>query len=141
MQQAVPAGEGAMAAILGLEDDQVAACCAAVAAAEGVVTPANYNSPGQIVIAGAASAVAAALAACKAAGARRAVPLDVSVPSHCALMAPAGDRLAAMLDAVQFKEPHIPVVQNFTAAAAPDAAAIRANLLRQLVSRYAGRHR
>ena len=131
MQQAVPAGEGAMAAILGLEDDQVAACCEAV---EGVVTPANYNSPGQIVIAGAAGAVAAATAACKEAGARRAVPLDVSVPSHCALMAPAGERLGALLDEVQLKEPRMPVVQNFTAAPAPDAAAIRANLLRQLVS-------
>ena len=131
MQQAVPAGEGAMAAILGLQDDEVAACCKA---AQGVVTPANYNSPGQVVIAGAARAVAAAVDACKEAGARRAVPLDVSVPSHCALMAPAGDRLAALLDEVQLKEPQVPVVQNFTAAVAPDAAAIHANLLRQLVS-------
>lgn len=131
MQQAVPAGEGAMAAVLGLDDDQVAACCAA---ADGVVTPANYNSPGQIVIAGAAGAVAAAVAACKEAGARRAVTLDVSVPSHCALMAPAGDRLAALLDEVRLQTPHVPVVQNFTAAAAPDVSAIRANLLRQLVS-------
>ena len=131
MQQAVPAGEGAMAAILGLEDDQVAACCEAV---QGVVTPANYNSPGQIVIAGSASAVADAVAACKEAGARRAVPLDVSVPSHCALMAPAGDQLGALLDEVQLMDPQIPVVQNFTADVAPDAAAIHANLLRQLVS-------
>ncbi len=131
MQQAVPAGEGAMAAILGLQDDEVAACCKAT---QGVVTPANYNSPGQVVIAGAARAVAAAVDACKEAGARRAVPLDVSVPSHCALMAPAGDRLAALLDEVQLKEPQVPVVQNFTAAVAPDAAAIHANLLRQLVS-------
>ena len=98
------------------------------------MTPANYNSPGQIVIAGAASAVAAAALACKDAGARRTVPLDVSVPSHCALMAPAGERLGALLDDVQLKEPRIPVVQNFTAEAAPDAATIRANLLRQLVS-------
>ena len=131
MQQAVPAGEGAMAAILGLDDDQVAACCDAVA---GVVTPANYNSPGQVVIAGAADAVAEAVAACKAAGARRAVPLDVSVPSHCALMAPASDRLAELLDAVALRDPAIPVVQNFDARSAPDAQVIRANLLRQLTS-------
>lgn len=131
MQQAVPAGEGAMAAILGLDDDQVAACCDA---ATGVVTPANYNSPGQVVIAGAADAVAEAISACKDAGARRAVPLDVSVPSHCALMVPASERLAELLDAVALREPAIPVVQNFDAASALDAQAIRANLLRQLIS-------
>ena len=131
MQQASPAGEGAMAAILGLDDDQVAACCAG---AEGVVSPANYNSPGQIVIAGAATAVAQAIAACQAAGARRAVRLDVSVPSHCALMAPASERLAAILEDTRFHEPRLQVVQNVDAAIAPDAATIRANLLRQLVS-------
>ena len=131
MQQASPAGEGAMAAILGLDDDQVAACCAG---AEGVASPANYNSPGQIVIAGAATAVAQAIAACQAAGARRAVRLDVSVPSHCALMAPASERLAALLEETRFHEPRLPVVQNVDAAIAPDAATIRANLLRQLVS-------
>ena len=131
MQQAVPAGEGAMAAILGLDDEAVAVCCAD---ADGVVSPANYNSPGQVVIAGAADAVQRAADACKARGARRAVLLDVSVPSHCVLMAPAGDALAALLDAVELRDPAIPVVQNFTAAAATDAAVIRANLLRQLVS-------
>ena len=131
MQEAVPAGEGAMAAILGLDDDAVAACCDGVA---GIVTPANYNSPGQVVIAGAADAVQAAADACKDAGARRALVLDVSVPSHCVLMAPAGDRLADLLDAVALREASIPVVQNVNAEAATAASVIRANLLRQLVS-------
>lgn len=131
MQAAVPTGEGAMAAILGLDDAVVEECCAAVA---GTVTPANYNSPGQVVIAGSAGAVAAAIDACKARGARRAVPLDVSVPSHCALMAPAGDPLGELLNGVDLRDPRIPVFQNYTATGATDAAAIRDNLLRQLVS-------
>ena len=133
MQQAVPAGAGAMAAILGLDDDAVAACCAE-AADLGVVTPANYNAPGQVVVAGTAAAVAAAVEACRAAGARRAVPLDVSVPSHCALMAPASERLASLLDEVALADPAVPVVQNVTAAPATDAGTIRENLLRQIVS-------
>ena len=131
MQEAVPAGEGAMAAIIGLDDDTVAECCESVT---GVVKPANYNSGGQVVIAGAAAAVAAASSACTEAGARRVVPLDVSVPSHCPLMAPAGDALARLLDDVSLAEPKMPVVQNFDAAVAPNVAAIRENLLRQLVS-------
>lgn len=131
MQQAVPSGEGAMAAILGLDDAAVEACCDA---ADGVVAPANYNSPGQVVIAGAADAVQRAADACKEQGARRTVLLDVSVPSHCVLMAPAGDALAALLDEVALRDTGTPVVQNFTAEAATDAATIRANLLRQLVS-------
>lgn len=134
MQAAAPAGEGRMAAILGLEDEAVAACCAAVAEGLGVARAANFNAPGQVVIAGAAAAVDAAIDACRQAGARRAVPLDVSVPSHCPLMAPAGDRLAALLDEVALADPRIPVVQNVTAAAAEDAATVRENLLRQLVS-------
>ena len=134
MQQAVPAGAGAMAAVLGLDDDAVAACCAGVATDLGVVTPANYNAPGQVVVAGTAAAVAAAVESCRAAGARRAVPLDVSVPSHCALMAPAGERLASLLDEVALADPAVPVVQNVTAAPATDAGAIRENLLRQIVS-------
>lgn len=131
MQQAVPSGEGAMAAILGLDDAAVEACCDAT---DGVVGPANYNSPGQVVIAGAADAVQRAADACKEQGARRTVLLDVSVPSHCVLMAPAGDALAALLDEVALRDTATPVVQNFTAEAATDAATIRANLLRQLVS-------
>ena len=131
MQAAVPTGEGAMAAILGLDDAVVEECCAAVA---GTVTPANYNSPGQVVIAGSAGAVAAAIDACKARGARRAVPLDVSVPSHCALMGPAGDPLGELLNGVELRDPRVPVFQNYTATGATDAATIRDNLLRQLVS-------
>lgn len=131
MQLATPPGEGAMTAVIGLDDDGVAECCAAT---DGVVTPANYNSPGQVVIAGAAAAVEAAANACLQAGARRTVPLDVSVPSHCALMAPASDRLAELLDDVALRAPNIPVVQNVDAAATTDAATIRDNLLRQLVS-------
>ena len=131
MQAAVPTGEGAMAAILGLDDAVVEECCAAVA---GTVTPANYNSPGQVVIAGSAGAVAAAIDACKARGARRAVPLDVSVPSHCALMAPAGDPLGELLNGVELRDSRVPVFQNYTATGATDAATIRDNLLRQLVS-------
>ena len=131
MQLATPPGEGAMTAIIGLDDDGVAECCAAT---DGVVTPANFNSPGQVVIAGAAAAVEAAASACLEAGARRAVPLDVSVPSHCALMAPASERLAELLDEVELRAPTVPVVQNADAAATTDPAAIRGNLLRQLVS-------
>ena len=131
MQLATPPGEGAMTAIIGLDDDGVAECCAAT---DGVVTPANYNSLGQVVIAGAAAAVEAAASACLEAGARRAVPLDVSVPSHCALMAPASERLAELLDDVKLRAPTVPVVQNADAAATTDPAAIRGNLLRQLVS-------
>ena len=134
MQAAVPAGEGAMAAVLGLDDDAVAACCGGVAAELGTVAPANYNAPGQVVVAGAAAAVAAAVEACREAGARRAVPLDVSVPSHCPLMAPASERLATLLGAVALRDPAVPVVQNVSAAAATDAAAVASNLLRQLVS-------
>ena len=131
MQGAVPPGKGAMAAILGLDDDLVGECCEGV---DGSVAPANYNSPGQVVIAGANDAVAAAIEACRDRGARRAVPLDVSVPSHCVLMAPAGEPLAELLSNADIRDPKIPVVQNTSAAAATDGAAIRANLLRQLVS-------
>lgn len=131
MQEAVPLGEGAMAAIIGLDDEQVARCCDE---ATGKVTPANYNAPGQVVLAGAAAAVADAGRRCADAGARRVVPLDVSVPSHCALMAPAAARLGALLEAAAFRDARLPVVQNVDATATTDAAAIRRNLLRQLVS-------
>ena len=131
MQAAVPEGEGAMAAILGLDDEVIAECCASV---DGVVSSANFNSPGQVVIAGAADAVAAATAACQEAGARRAVVLDVSVPSHCALMEPAGAALAGLLNDVGLKDAGIPVVQNYSAEAVTDHSTIRENLLAQLVS-------
>ena len=131
MQAAVPEGEGAMAAILGLDDDVIATCCDE---AGGVVAPANYNSPGQVVIAGAHDAVQRAIAACQEAGARRIVPLDVSVPSHCPLMAPAGDSLGELLTAVELAPAQIPVVQNVDATVADDPAGVRAKLLAQLVS-------
>ena len=131
MQAAVALGEGAMTAVIGLDDERVAACCESVA---GVVTPANYNAQGQVVIAGEAAAVSAAAAACAKAGARRTVPLDVSVPSHCALMAPAGQRLAELLRDAPFAPARVPVVQNVNAEATRDADVIRENLVRQLVS-------
>ena len=131
MQEAVPVGEGAMAAVLGLEDDAVARCCSA---ADGVVAPANLNAPGQVVISGAAAAVAQAVDACKAAGARRAVLLNVSGPFHCALMRPAADRLRAALDAVDVRPPDIPVVHNVDAAVAASPEEIRRKLVGQLDS-------
>ena len=133
MQQAVPAGQGAMAAILGLDDDQVRAAC--VEAAQGdVVEAVNFNAPGQVVIAGAAAAVARASEACKAKGAKRALPLPVSAPSHCALMRPAAEKLAERMASLEFKAPRIPVLHNVDVAAHADAAGIRAALKAQLHS-------
>jgi [acyl-carrier-protein] S-malonyltransferase len=133
MQEAVPAGVGAMAALLGLSDDQVREVCAA--SAEGqVLEPVNFNSPGQVVIAGHAQAVERALVAAKAAGAKRALPLPVSVPSHCALMRPAAERLAAELADVPLAAPAIPVLHNVSVAAAAEADQIRDLLVRQLYS-------
>ncbi len=129
MQEAVPAGEGAMAAILGLDDDDVARCCAAV---DGVVAPANFNSPGQVVIAGATKAVDAAIANCENAGAKRAMKLPVSVPSHCELMAQAAAKFSAALDAVTIRVPEIPLIQNVDAGTSNDADEIRARLVAQL---------
>lgn len=133
MQQAVPAGTGGMAAILGLEDADVEAACAEAAQGE-VVSAVNYNAPGQVVIAGAASAVERAIEACKERGARRAMPLPVSVPSHCELMRPAAEQFAADVSAVGLKQPQIPLVQNVTAAAVTDLAGLEQNLLAQLYS-------
>jgi len=131
MQAAVPVGEGAMAAIIGLEDAGIEAACEQAAQGE-VVSAVNYNSPGQVVIAGQTAAVNRAIALCKEAGAKRALPLPVSVPSHCALMKPAAEQLAAELEAITVNTPAIPVVQNVTAAVAADAAEIKANLVQQL---------
>ncbi|CUB03925.1 ACP S-malonyltransferase [Marinomonas fungiae] len=130
MQQSVPAGTGAMAAIIGLDDDQVIAACESVT--EGVVSAVNFNSPGQVVIAGETAAVEIAMANAKEAGAKRALPLPVSVPSHCKLMVPAGEKLAERLNAIEFKEPAIKLVQNVSAQAVSDAAQIKANLVSQL---------
>ncbi len=129
MQQAVPSGQGGMAAILGLEDAQVQECCAAVA---GVVTAANYNAPGQIVIAGEKAAVADAIQACKDAGAKRALALDVSGPFHSPLMEPAAEEFSAVLSAIPVRMPTTPVVQNVHARVAVDEQEIRANLVAQL---------
>ncbi|MGL5550958.1 MAG: ACP S-malonyltransferase [Plesiomonas shigelloides] len=133
MQEAVPEGTGAMAAIIGLDNDSIAKACAE--SAEGqVVAPVNFNSPGQVVIAGNKEAVERAGAACKAAGAKRALPLPVSVPSHCALMKPAADKLAVALQEITFNAPGIPVINNVDVAAESDADAIRSALVRQLYS-------
>lgn len=131
MQQAVPAGQGAMAAIIGLEDEQIAAVCEST---QGVVTPANLNAPGQVVIAGAAEAVDLAIEGCAEAGAKRAIKLEVSVPSHCALMEPAAVGVAKLLEEVELKTPNIPVVHNVDAQVAGDTAGIRDRLIRQLSS-------
>ena len=131
MQEAVPVGEGAMAAILGLDDDAVAACCEQV---DGVAQPANLNAPGQVVISGSRTAVKAAAAVCSEAGARRAVLLEVSAPFHCELMRPAADRFEAVLDAVDLRAPDVPVVHNLDATVSTDAATIRQKLMRQIYS-------
>ena len=133
MQQAVPAGQGGMAAILGLEDADVLAAC--VEAAQGeVVSAVNFNAPGQVVIAGAAAAVERAIEACKARGAKRAMPLPVSVPSHCALMKPAAERFAESVEALAWQAPQIPLVQNVSAAVVADLAELKRDLLAQLYS-------
>lgn len=133
MQQAVPAGTGAMFAIIGLDNDAIAKACED--SAEGaVVSPVNYNSPGQVVIAGEKNAVERAAAACKAAGAKMAVALPVSVPSHCALMKPSADKLATALGDIEFSQPQIPVINNADVAQPQDAADIRDALVRQLYS-------
>jgi [acyl-carrier-protein] S-malonyltransferase len=130
MQDAVPAGAGAMAAVLGLDDAVIEKCCAEVTT--GVVSAANFNAPGQVVIAGDAAAVDAAIERCKAAGARRAVKLAVSVPSHCRLMLPASEKFASALDDVVFRVPSIPVVHNVDADVSGDVEGIRRRLTAQL---------
>ena len=131
MQEAVPAGEGAMAAILGLDDQAVRAICQDAAGGE-VLAAVNFNSPGQVVIAGHAAAVERAIAAAKAAGAKRALPLPVSVPSHCPLMAPAAERLAKLLETVELRSPQIPVINNVDVVAEDDPQRIKEALVRQL---------
>ena len=133
MQDAVPEGTGAMSAIIGLDDDAIAKACEESAQGQ-VVSPVNYNSPGQVVIAGHKEAVERAGAACKAAGAKRALPLPVSVPSHCALMKPAAEKLAVELQNITFNAPAIPVVNNVDVVCATDPDEIRNALVRQLYS-------
>ena len=133
MQEAVPAGTGAMYAIIGLDDASIAKACEEAAQGE-VVSPVNFNSPGQVVIAGNKDAVERAGAACKAAGAKRALPLPVSVPSHCALMKPAADKLAVALEDITFNAPVVPVVNNVDVKCETSPEAIRSALVRQLYS-------
>ncbi|MDV6326992.1 ACP S-malonyltransferase [Idiomarina sp. Sol25] len=131
MQQAVAEGEGAMAAVIGLEDAEIEKICLEQAG-EQIVTPVNYNSPGQVVIAGHADAVARAAEALKEAGAKRVLPLPVSVPSHCALMQPAASQLADALKSIKLKQPHTPVINNVDVAIADSEDAIKDALVRQL---------
>ncbi len=133
MQEAVPAGVGAMAAIIGLADDDIKAACEAQAGDE-VVAPVNFNSPGQVVIAGHAAAVERAMQACKDAGAKRALPLPVSAPFHTSLMKPAAEKLAAAVERTEFSVPEVPVVHNVNGATEADPAKIKALMIEQIYS-------
>lgn len=131
MQTAVPVGEGAMAAIIGLDDEAINGICQEV---EGVVAAVNFNSPGQVVIAGHTAAVDTAIAALKEAGAKRAMPLPVSAPFHTELMKPAGERLAEALAGISIVSPEVPVVHNVHAGTEPDPEKIRSLLVEQIYS-------
>ncbi|HWA12803.1 MAG TPA: ACP S-malonyltransferase [Burkholderiales bacterium] len=132
MQEAVPAGTGAMAAILGLDDDAVRAACAQASQGGDVAEPANFNSPAQVVIAGTRAAVERGMEAAKAMGAKRAVLLPMSVPSHCSLMRPAAQRLKLQLDGIAVKASSVPVIHNADVSVASTPEAIRDALVRQL---------
>ena len=134
MQDAVPVGQGGMAALMGLDLAKTRAVCAECAAPGEPVEPANLNGGGQIVISGHTAAIDRAIAAAKAAGAKRAVKLAVSAPFHCSMMKPAADRLAAALEGVAIAAPRVPVVANVTAEPTTDPAAIRALLVQQVTS-------
>lgn len=133
MQQAVPEGTGAMYAIIGLDNEAIINACKQAEQGE-VVSAVNFNSPGQVVIAGAKAAVERAAALCKEAGAKRALPLAVSVPSHCALMKPAADQLSVSLESITLKAPTVSVLNNVDVKAETDADVIRNALVRQLYS-------
>ena len=133
MQSAVPDGEGSMAAILGLDDDTILEACKS-SEKGGVVTPVNFNSTGQVVIAGQADAVDRAIEACQEAGARRAMLLPVSAPFHTSLMQPAADQLAKDLSSVKFASPKIPIVHNVTVATESDPDAIRDLMIQQITA-------
>jgi [acyl-carrier-protein] S-malonyltransferase len=135
MQRAVPVGEGAMAAVLGLDDAEVVAACAEVSTeADDVVVAANFNAPGQVVIAGAAGAVERAIDACKGRGARRALPLPVSAPFHSPLMAPAREGLAPVLTALEFRDLTVPVYHNVDGLPVRTGEEVRDGLIRQVDS-------
>lgn len=131
MQQAVPEGEGAMAAILGLDDESVRTLCQQNATGE-VLQAVNYNAPGQVVVAGSAAAVGRLLENAKAAGAKRALQLPVSVPSHCTLMQPASDRMAGRLKEMPISQGQIPVIHNVNVQTAADEEEVRQLLARQI---------
>jgi [acyl-carrier-protein] S-malonyltransferase len=131
MQEAVPAGSGAMAAIVGLEDAKVREICE-VAAQGNILSPANYNSIGQIVVAGETQAVERAVQYAKEAGAKMAKQIPVSVPSHCGLMKPAADRMRARLENIELAPPQIPVINNVEVAVQQDALPIKEALIKQL---------
>jgi [acyl-carrier-protein] S-malonyltransferase len=133
MQEAVPAGKGAMAALMGPSAEQVRALCEAAAEGE-VLAPANFNGAGQIVIAGHAGAVERAMARAKEFGAKRAMPLPVSAPFHCPLMEPAAGRLAEAMGATRFADPQVPVVTNVEAAPNRDGSRVRELLVRQVTA-------
>lgn len=134
MQEAVPVGAGAMAAVLGADIETVEAACREAAREGEICSPANLNSPGQIVIAGSAAAVERALPLLKERGAKRAIPLKVSAPFHCALMLPAQERLSADLDGIEFKDLSVPLVTNVDAAVIRTGAEARSALVRQVSS-------
>ena len=131
MQEAVPAGEGGMAAILGLDDEQLALCCEQASEGEEV-RAVNFNAPGQVVIAGTAAAVERAIVACKAAGAKKAIPLSVSAPFHTSLMKPAADRLAEDIQKATFKVPVIPLIHNVHAQPELDPDLIKGLMIEQI---------
>jgi len=133
MQEAVPVGQGGMAAIIGLDDDTVADVCEKAAEGE-VLSPVNYNAPGQVVIAGTKSAIDRAVSASKEAGAKRAIPLPVSVPSHCALMRPAAEKMKERLAQIEISIPDIPVLHNVHMQPETSADEIREALVRQIES-------
>ncbi|ODN43539.1 ACP S-malonyltransferase [Piscirickettsia litoralis] len=132
MQEAVPVGVGAMAALLGLDDEKAVEVCQVAAKKGGVVEAANFNSVGQVVIAGEAAAVDQAIELAKEAGARKAMKLAMSVPSHCSLMKSAAEKLALELKNIEIKTPKIPVIHNVDVASYTDAEQIRDALVRQL---------
>lgn len=133
MQLAVPAGHGAMFAIIGLDDESIiTACKTAQNSTNETVSAVNFNSPGQVVIAGTKAAAEKAAELCKEAGAKRALPLAVSVPSHCELMRPAAEQLAQLIEGITFKAPEVPVINNVDVAMPTEQGAIKDALLRQL---------
>ena len=134
MQLAVPAGQGAMAAIVGLDDETIIQSCESISTDTNTVLPVNYNSPGQVVIAGHANAVEAAMTACKEAGAKRALPLPVSAPFHTPLMQPAADKLAEDIETTQFNAPEIPILHNVGCSTEEDPLRIKNRVIEQITA-------